>query len=74
MEEIKVEYTTLKEGRRDLQGNKKHESGSLVWFADMQDRYYERMKLLDAMQIQILPDDPDFGTIVEFGWDILGYD
>ena len=40
----------------------------------MQDRYYERMKLLDAMQIQILPDDPDFGNIVEFGWDILGYD
>ena len=52
----KVGVTTLDNDRRrrELQkqqvGAAKHyDSGSLVWFADMEERYYERLKLLDAM-------------------------
>lgn len=40
----------------------------------MTDRFYERLKLLDALEVSIMPDDPDEGKIVEFEWDILGYD
>jgi hypothetical protein len=40
----------------------------------MTDRFYERMKLLDALEIKILPDDPEVGKVVNFDWDILGYD
>lgn len=40
----------------------------------MTDRFYERMKLLDALEVRIMPDDPDEGKVVEFEWDILGYD
>jgi len=32
------------------------------------------MKLLDALEIKILPEDRDFGVTVDFDWDILGYD
>jgi len=39
----------------------------------MTDRFYERMKLLDALEIKIMPDDPEIGKVVNFKWDILGY-
>ena len=35
---------------------------------------YEKMKLLDAMEIKIVPDDRENGKDVIFEWDILGYD
>ena len=53
---------------------REHDSGSLVWFANMTDRYYERMKLIDALEIKIVPGDIDYGKKVIFDWDILGYD
>ena len=52
----------------------KRPSGQVVWFADMEERYFERLKLLEALEIQIRPDDEDFGVFVQFEWDILGYD
>ena len=40
----------------------------------MESRYHERLLLLDALEILIEPKDLEFGTPVEFEWDILGYD
>ena len=55
-DEVKVTTFNNDRRRRELQETqvgsaRRHNSGSLVWFADMQERYYERLKLLDAMQI-----------------------
>ena len=41
----------------------------------MTDRYHERMKLLEALEVKIIPEDDDFlSKTVDFEWDIYGYD
>ena len=35
---------------------------------------HERMKLLEALEINIQPEDEEFGKVVDFDWDIHGYD
>ena len=40
----------------------------------MTDKFHERMKLLEALEIKIIPEDSDYGKPVEFNWDIHGYD
>lgn len=55
-------------------GYTRRESGSLVWFANMTDRFHERMKLLEALEVRIIPEDDEVGQVVEFDWDIKGYD
>lgn len=46
---------------------------SLVWFANKGDRYAERRKLIDALELRITPLDSEIGVKVNFTWDILGY-
>lgn len=46
---------------------------SLVWFANRGDRYAERRKLIDALELRITPEDSEIGIKVNFTWDILGY-
>ena len=47
----------------------------LVYFANETSRFYERMQLIDALELQILPNDPE-NTIhkLEFTWDLIAYD
>lgn len=75
-DDILAELEEINESERNSrrQLSSESDSGSLVWFANMTDRFYERLKLLDALEVSIMPDDPDEGKIVEFEWDILGYD
>jgi len=39
----------------------------------MTDRFYEKMKLLNALEIKIMPEDPESEKTINFKWDILGY-
>ena len=45
-----------------------------MWFADSEKQHYEKMKLLDALEITISPDDLESGRAIDFDWDILGFD
>ena len=77
-EQARVEQTEPSNQRRRLSTPydryDRRESNSLVWFADYDALFYQKMKLLDAMEISIIPDDQEFGKKVRFDWDILGYD
>ena len=45
-----------------------------VYFADRDERFYEKMKLIDALELLITPDDSHESTKkVEFNWDIRAY-
>ena len=47
---------------------------NLVYFANETSRFYERMQLIDALELQILPDDPENIIYkIEFTWDLLAY-
>lgn len=47
----------------------------IVYFADAGKTYYERMKLIDALELLITPDDPEDQSVkrIEFTWDITAY-
>ena len=60
--------------RRVLMGQTEFESGSVVWFADRESQEYEKMKLIEAMEVQIIPEDAESAKQAEFDWTILGYD
>ena len=44
-----------------------------MWFADFEKQHYEKMKLLDALEITISPGGLESGRVIDFDWDILGY-
>ena len=50
-----------------------HEDPTLVYFGNYTDLTYERMQLIDALELRITPDDPEVETRVRFKWDILAY-
>ena len=43
--------------RRELLGYTGHDSGSVVWFADKINQFHEKMKLFDALEVRIVPED-----------------
>ena len=46
----------------------------MVYFADTDETFYEKMKLIDALEILITPDDLQENTKkIEFTWDITAY-
>ena len=46
----------------------------LVYFADTDETFYEKMKLIEALEILITPDDLEENTKkIEFTWDITAY-
>ena len=46
----------------------------MVYFADEDESYYEKMKLIDALELMITPDDPDEDVKkINFTWDITAY-
>lgn len=44
-----------------------------VYFGDYTDKTFERMQLVDALEVRITPDDPEVESNAKFTWDILGY-
>ena len=44
-----------------------------VYFANETSRYYERMQLIDALELLITPEDSENAKKVEFTWDMIGY-
>ena len=44
-----------------------------VYFGDYTDKTFERMQLVDALEVRITPDDPEVESKLKFTWDILGY-
>ena len=44
----------------------------LVYFANATERFYERMQLIDALELRITPQGEE-ATPVEFTWDMLAY-
>ena len=69
-----LERRNLQSAQDEDGGYRRRDSGSLVWFANMTDRFHERMKLLEALEIRIVPSDADYGMPVKFDWDVHGYD
>ena len=46
----------------------------MVYFADQDESYYAKMKLIDALELMITPDDPHESVKnIEFTWDITSY-
>lgn len=45
----------------------------MVYFADKNTRFYEQMKLLDALELLITPDDIETGIRLNFTWEMVGY-
>ena len=46
----------------------------VVYFADEDEQYYEKMKLIDALELLITPNDADESVKkIEFSWDITAY-
>ena len=46
----------------------------MVYFSDTDESFYEKMKLINALEILITPDDKDANAKkLEFTWDITAY-
>ena len=45
----------------------------MVYFADDFTRFYEKMQLIDALELIITPDDPDYAIPIDFTWKMVGY-
>ena len=45
----------------------------MVYFANETSRYYERMQLIEALELLISPIDSEYAKKVDFTWDMIGY-
>ena len=46
---------------------------NIVYFANETSRYYERMQLIEALELLISPQDSENAKRVEFTWNMTGY-
>ena len=72
-EQINIEQLRHRSGKRNLQ-NSNIDELKLVYFANETNRFYERMQLIDALELKITPPEySESSTKVDFTWDVAGY-